>query len=378
MKFVLFYHSLLSDWNHGNAHFLRGVVSELLARGHAVDVFEPADGWSRRCLVADHGEAPLREFEQRFPRLRSHAFDADQLDLDIALDGADVVLVHEWNPPSLVARIGEHRRGKHYRLLFHDTHHRSVTAPEEMAQFDFRDYDGVLAFGEAVREQYRQRGWCNAVWTWHEAADTRLFRPQPETPPQGDLVWVGNWGDGERERELAQFLIAPVHALKLKARIHGVRYPQHALTELARAGIEYKGWLPNWRVPETFARFRVTAHVPRSPYARALPGIPTIRVFEALACGIPLLSAPWSDTEGLFTPGSDYLIARDGADMQRRLRDVLADTAMALELATHGVRTIHARHTCAHRVKQLLEILDGLHASRADVATQGEREGLYV
>jgi spore maturation protein CgeB len=189
---------------------------------------------------------------------------------------------------------------------------------------------------------------------------------------------VGNWGDGERERELAQFLIAPVRALKLKACIHGVRYPQHALTELARAGIEYKGWLPNWRVPETFARFRVTMHVPRSPYARALPGIPTIRVFEALACGIPLLSAPWSDTEGLFTPGSDYLIARDGPDMQRKLGNVLGDTAMALELATHGVRTIHARHTCAHRVKQLLEILDGLRAPHADVATQGEREGMYV
>ncbi|MGH8174867.1 MAG: glycosyltransferase, partial [Steroidobacter sp.] len=47
MKFVLFYHSLVSDWNHGNAHFLRGVVSELLARGHAVDVYEPENGWSR-------------------------------------------------------------------------------------------------------------------------------------------------------------------------------------------------------------------------------------------------------------------------------------------------------------------------------------------
>jgi spore maturation protein CgeB len=46
--------------------------------------------------------------------------------------------------------------------------------------------------------------------------------------------------------------------------------------------------------------------------SRALPGIPTIRVFEALACGIPLVSAPWDDAEGLFRPGEDFLVARDG------------------------------------------------------------------
>src|SRR5262252_4803960 len=97
MKFVLFYHSLVSDWNHGNAHFLRGVVSELLARGHAVEVYEPASGRSRAHLVAEHGLSPLREFEWRFPRLRSHTYDPDTIELDAALDGADVAIVHEWN-----------------------------------------------------------------------------------------------------------------------------------------------------------------------------------------------------------------------------------------------------------------------------------------
>src|SRR3712207_3430678 len=59
MKFVLFYQSLLSDWNHGNAHFLRGVASELIARGHRVDIYEPAHGWSLSQLLADHGKQPL-------------------------------------------------------------------------------------------------------------------------------------------------------------------------------------------------------------------------------------------------------------------------------------------------------------------------------
>ena len=52
MRFVIFTHSLVSDWNHGNAHFLRGVATELVARGHEVRIFEPRDGWSLQNLIA--------------------------------------------------------------------------------------------------------------------------------------------------------------------------------------------------------------------------------------------------------------------------------------------------------------------------------------
>jgi spore maturation protein CgeB len=87
-----------------------------------------------------------------------------------------------------------------------------------------------------------------------------------------------------------------------------------------------------------------------------LPGIPTIRVFEALACGIPLVSAPWSDAEGLFSPGDDFLVARNGAEMRRHLHDVLNDPDLARSLASRGLQTIRERHTCAHRVDELLAI----------------------
>ena len=100
----------------------------------------------------------------------------------------------------------------------------------------------------------------------------------------------------------------------------------------------------------------MTVHVPRRPYAAALPGIPTIRPFEALACGIPLVSAPWDDVEGLFTAGRDYLVARDGEEMKRHLRALLHDAEMAREIAAAGRRTILDRHTCAHRVDELLAI----------------------
>jgi spore maturation protein CgeB len=361
MKFVLFYHSIVSDWNHGNAHFLRGVVTELLDRGHQVDVYEPHDGWSRENLVRDHGEKPIEDFRHAFPHLRPVEYHLDTLDLDAALDGADAVIVHEWSDHELVRRVGTHRAGERgYRLFFHDTHHRAVTQPEQMAEYDLTHYDGVLAYGNVIREIYLQRGWTQRAWTWHEAADTRIFHPRPHDEPEGDVVWIGNWGDDERTAELHEYLIDPVRTLGLRARVHGVRYPESAIDDLEAAGIDYAGWLPNWKAPEVFSRYRLTVHVPRRPYVTALRGIPTIRPFEALACAIPLVSAPWDDVEGLFTPGRDFLVARDGAEMCKQMRAVLNDRALAAELARNGLDTIQRRHTCAHRVTELLDILKTL------------------
>ena len=350
MKLVFFVHTLVSDWNHGNAHFLRGVLRELVARGHDVRVYEPEDAWSRDNLVRHHGERPLREFARAFPELATETYDR-KLDVAAAVDGADAVVVHEWNEPWLVRAIG--RSGA--LALFHDTHHRAVTAPDEMRRYDLSRYAGVLAFGRAIAETYRERGWHDRAWVWHEAADTRLFRPL-RRKKTGDLVWIGNWGDGERTKELERFLLRPAKRLRVTGSVHGVRYPESGSRAVKRAGLEYHGWLANYCVPEVFARHRVTVHVPRRPYVEALPGIPTIRPFEALACGIPLITAPWDDAEGLFTPGKDFLVAADGAEMRDLLRLVLADDGLARSLAEHGLRTIRERHTCAHRVDELLRI----------------------
>jgi spore maturation protein CgeB len=355
---VIFCHSLVSDWNNGHAHFLRGIASELLARGHRVTAWEPRDGWSRRNLVAEQGEAAVESFRAVYPDLRSDGYDAGALDLDLALGDADLVLVHEWNDPALIARIGRHRASsRRYRLLFHDSHHRAASDPGAIAGLDLRDYDGVLAFSASIAGIYTRQGWTERAFVWHEAADTRVFRPRPEIRQEADLVWIGNWGDEERTAELEEFLIRPVRTLGLSARAYGVRYPAPAQERLAGAGIDYRGWAPNHRVPELFARHGATVHVPRRPYGAVLPGVPTIRVFEALACGIPLVSAPWDDVEGLFAPGEDFLVAHDAAEMTRHLRRLALDREWAQALAAHGRRTVLARHTCAHRVDELLRIV---------------------
>jgi spore maturation protein CgeB len=365
VKIVYFTHSLASCWNHGNAHFLRGVLSELIARGHEVEVWEPENAWSLANLLADHGETGLAPYRAAYPELRSSTY-TPLCYPERMVEGADLVIVHEWNDPKLVARLGRVRAcGAPFTLFFHDTHHRAVSEPEAMRAYDLSGYDGVLAFGEALSEVYRGWGWAGRVWTWHEAADLRRFHPPEEEGERHGLVWIGNWGDGERTEELEHFLFRPAEQAGLPLDIYGVRYPDEAKATLARYGVRYHGWAPNARAPEIFASHLATVHVPRRYYSTILPGIPTIRVFEALACGIPLVSAPWQDSEALFRPGQDYLVARDGDEMTRHLAALRDDPALRDELIRNGLETIRARHSCAHRVDELLAILASLTATPA-------------
>lgn len=245
LRVVMFVHSLLSCWNHGNAAFPAGRRARG-ARARASGASPRAGGaWSRRNLLADQGREAEADYRAAFPDMEPTTYrSVESLGLDSLLGEADLVLVHEWNEPALVARVGRHRRsGGRYRLLFHDTHHRALTRTDEIGRLDLDGYDGVLAFGAAVRELYLAAGWARRVWVWHEAADAALFHPLPEIArgSAGDLVWVGNWGDGEREAELREFLLEPVRRLSLRANLFGVRYPEEALAAARDAGASYRG-----------------------------------------------------------------------------------------------------------------------------------------
>jgi len=189
MNYALFYHSFSSCWNHGNAHFLRGIVRALLTLGHEVTVYEPEMGWSRQNALKDGGQVALAEAAKLVPGAKIVGYD-DVLDVvEGAVTWADVVIVHEWNSPELVAALGAKRmRGGHFILLFHDTHHSAVTAPQEIESLDLEGYDGILAFGEALREIYATRGWGDRAFTWHEAADSALFRPIEADEAETDLI----------------------------------------------------------------------------------------------------------------------------------------------------------------------------------------------
>jgi spore maturation protein CgeB len=360
MRIAYFTHSLVSCWNHGNAHFLRGVLRELQDLGHGVEVYEPEGAWSLSNLLMDHGEAGLRAFRRAYPGLHSETY-ASATEAVERVAGADLVIVHEWNDPALAAALGRQRaRGRLGGLMFHDTHHRAVSDPEAITRFDLSGYDGVLAFGETLAQVYRRWGWGDRAFVWHEAADTRLFRPPAQDVERSGLVWIGNWGDGERTAELETFLLAPASRAGLELDVFGVRYPPQALALLRRYGARYGGWVPNAETPPVFARRLATVHVPRRFYVTALPGIPTIRVFEALACGIPLISAPWNDCETLFRPSRDFLMVAGGEAAERAMRNLAGDAALRSSLVESGLETIRSRHTCAHRAGELMSIVEQL------------------
>lgn len=357
MKVIFFCHSLVTDWNHCNAHFLRGVITELMARGVDVFVYEQSGGENWSNLAKEYGEETLEGFRRAYPDIEAKTFERSN-DLNRILSGADAVIVHEWNDPELVQRIGEHRRVKgHYVLLVHDAHHRSLADTSSLAEYDLSQFDGVLAFGNALREHYLNTGNVRRAWTWYDAADTRIFHPIP-SPKTGDLVWVGNWGEHGRGREYREFLLRPVSRLGIRAKVYGRGFPDSALREMRQAGIEYGGWVPNFEVPKVFSKYRVTLQLPRATEGSDL-GIPTSGMFEALACGIPLVTAPWNDRERLFTK-ADFLVARSAEEMEAQISWVLHNEAAAREIASHGRRTVLERHTCSHRADELLQIIDSL------------------
>ena len=251
MRIALFYHSLVSDWNHGNAHFLRGVASELQHRGHQVRIFEPGDSWSRENLLREAGAEAIEAFHRAFPTLSSTRYSLDDLQMQEWLGDIDLAIVHEWTNPRVISAAGEQRRrNPQLRLLFHDTHHRALTATEELARFELQEYDGVLAYGASLKFTYERRGWGRQVFVWHEAADVRTFYPRQREGAPDDVVWIGNWGDEERSTELREYFIEPVKNLRFHAHVFGVRYPEPALRELAASGIAFGGGCRISRFPK--------------------------------------------------------------------------------------------------------------------------------
>jgi spore maturation protein CgeB len=258
----------------------------------------------------------------------------------------------------VVRLVGRLCRDLGVRSLFHDTHYRVVLDAEYRAQLGLEQFDSILAFSPSLAERFRSLGFLD-VHVLHEAADTTVFRPL-DVPRSTDVVFVGNYGDGDRSEELEDYVFAPRRSLShLTYMVYGVRYPDEVLARLRNGlDISYGGWLPNTAVPHVYSAAKVVLHVPRRQYVELLPGTPTIRVFEALASGACLISLPWPDTDGLFEAGRDYALAHSPDEMRELIAWLCADDAARDRFASHGRQTIAERHTCGHRADQLLRMVD--------------------
>lgn len=358
MRFAFFCHSVISDWNNGNAPFLRGLMRALSVRGHEATCYEREDNWSLSHLLRERPDA-VRAFAERFPDLRCVRYAAADTDATVrrAVAETDAVVVHEWSEPDLVALAAAAARDAGVRSFFHDTHHRLVLDPREREGLSIAEYDTVLAYSPSLAERHRALGHPD-VRVLHEAADTTVLAPR-SAPARDDVVFIGNWGDGDRAEEIDRFVFGPRRSLPaLRYAVYGVRYPDDIRATMRNGlAIDHRGWLPSADVPRAYAEAKVALHVPRRQYVTLLPGTPTIRMFEALACGACLVSLPWPDTDGLFRAGEDYVVARTPEEMREAIAWLCSDDAARRRFGERGRARVLERHTCEHRADELVGML---------------------
>ncbi len=373
VRVVVFCHSLVSDWNHGNAHFLRGVVTELMSRGHDVRVLEPEDGWSRSNLANDHGAEAIAGFHRAYPRLRSETYSAAALDVDAIVGDADLVIVHEWTDHDLVAAIGRShaRRGD-----------RDPAVSRLPSSIGHRPGGDVRLRPVAIRRRPRlRRSGARSL----SPAPLGGTEPGPGTRPRTHRSSIRVRQTPVPPRRSRRTFAATSSGSATGVTMNGRRSSMSSCSSpsgdsdsaprssvCATRRTRRPGWRPTASTTadgcptishrRCTPRFAITVHVPRRPYLESLPGIPTIRPFEALACGIPLVSARWDRTGGLFSPGEDFLVARDGDEMTTQLSRLIHDPELRCRLSRRGLETIRARHTCAHRVDQLLAVCSDLRS----------------
>jgi len=154
LNIALFSHSMVSDWNHGNAHFLRGLMRELVRLGHTVRCYEELNSWSLASMMKSEGERAIEAidaFHRTYPELDIRFYKSGDSEfqqfLEDELREINVVLLHEWNDPQIVNRVLALKEKYGFIALFHDSHHRAHTRAGEILKFHLHLVDGVLAFG---------------------------------------------------------------------------------------------------------------------------------------------------------------------------------------------------------------------------------------
>ena len=324
MRIVYFSHSLASCWNHGNAHFLRGVLRELIARGHEVAAFEPAGGWSLRepprATTARRASPPSA---RAYPELVAARYDADARPRRGARR-------RRPRDRARVERARARRRARPARAGAAAASRSCSTTPTTARSATRRRSRALrprrlrrrarLRRGARARST-RRWGWGERVWIWHEAADTRAV-PSACRRGAARAAWSGSATGATTSAapSCESFLLEPGAAAR------AARSTSTACAIPSRRCAALRG-----------ARRRATAagcptrgagglRAPPRDRPRAAPALrrgaarhPDHPRLRGAGLRHPAVSAPWRDAEGLFRPGDDFLVARDGAEMARHL-----------------------------------------------------------
>ena len=335
MKIVYFTHSLASCWNHGNAHFLRGVLRELSARGHEVRALEP-EALEPRQSARRSRRGRAGACRAAYPELSSHTV------RPCRRSGSARRRCRPRHRPRM-ERAGAGRRARRAAPAG-----RSVSPCCSTTRITARSASPrrcAPSTCPAMTACWRSaRRWRRSIaaGAGATACGPGTRRPTPACSTRRQRRRAG----GPRlDRQLGRRRAhARDRGLPVRPAARGRSAARHLRRPLSRRGAGDAGSATAraitagrpTRARRRSSRALATVHVPRRYYATILPGIPTIRVFEALACGIPLVSAPWDDAEQLFRPGEDYLVAADGAEMTAHLRSVAGRSGPARRARRRG------------------------------------------
>jgi spore maturation protein CgeB len=349
MKIVILGLSITSSWGNGHATTYRGLVRELARRGHDVLFLERDVPW-----YAVHRDLPAPPFGRTalyadVPALqRAHAGD---------IGNADLVIVGSFVPDGV--EIGDWVQSQASgRTAFYD-----IDTPVTLAALanggaaylqarQIAGYDLYLSFtGGPTLDRLEREFGSPAARQLYCSVDPALYFPQPLAQPQAqdccDLGYMGTYSD-DRQPTLEALLLAPARAWpEGRFEVAGAQYPAGIAWP---ANVRYTAHLPPAQHRAFYNRQRFTLNVTRADMIRA-GWSPSVRLFEAAACGTPIISDRWDGIETLLEPGREIFLADSPAEVARLLRDLPDQERRAV--GERARRRILAEHTAAHRAAEL-------------------------
>jgi spore maturation protein CgeB len=353
MKIVVFGLTISSSWGNGHATLWRGLSKALVRQGHDFVFFErdvPYYAATRDLADLPGGTLLLYpDWDSVRPRASQEARDAD------------VVIVTSYCPDAIAAfeLIGGRVLSVFYDL---DT---PVTLAQLASGHDvpylgprgLADFDLVLSYtGGDAMEQLRTRLGARAVVPLYGHVDPEVHRPvAPLAQYRADLSYLGTYS-ADRQGAIERYFIAPARQ-RPRARfvIAGAQYPDQFPWV---SNLYFVRHLPPAEHPAFFSSSRLTLNVTRAPMAR-MGWCPSGRLFEAAACGVPVLSDDWQGLGTFFAPGHEILVARHEDDTLAALD--LSDGELG-RIGRAAQERVLAEHTSARRATDLVA---GLEAARA-------------
>jgi spore maturation protein CgeB len=345
--------SITSSWGNGHATTFRGLVRALCQRGHRVLFLERDQPW-----YADNRDLP------RPPFGRTELYNSlDELreGFGSAIRDADLVMLGSFVPEG--ARIGawvqQVARGL---TAFYDIDTPVTAARLARGEWDYVSpalvprFDLYLSFtGGPLLEEIARRYGARRVQPLYCAADPELHRPQRQHA-RWDLGYLGTYS-ADRQPALEQLLLGPARVLR--GRSFAVAGPQYPESVDWPANVDRIAHLPPAAHPSFYTAQRFTLNITRAVMVAAGHS-PSVRLFEAAACGTPVISDPWPGLERFFAPGREILIARSTEEALGYLRGIAEAERRAIGARARA--RVLAEHTGAHRAATLEQCVGACHA----------------